>query len=595
MGSVPTLEQLAKEVSRGGARLSARQIDAVLTSSSPHARSFAILLRAADMFRDSHEGAVLEYLRRMRSRFKLLDPVLVANILWLYRRAGKEQEAAGECLDFARDALTQGQRDLALEACGAAMILDGMARFELVRDPRAALDVAGLYEQVAQAVSAGTAGQAGGADSKPANSPCGLDYKRQKPPDMPFVVNAVRRVATCESGVETASGRPPTVAAGQAPVPVAMITGNLVDDVVAYSKRVLQFARHLDPARYRLRVYSSENLAVRETPLFPFGIESPGSEVRAPKLMAELRGRGVSTVLLSRHLRFSEAAVHLSRRLEEDGIQIAFFQASLACPIDWLVARLARIPVKIAIHTGCSLFNRGLDATLFDNPANIAREADFWPADAGERITLAKGTDIADLRRGPPLARAELGIPASATVIGVLSNHLQERLSPPYVEVIGNVLRRNASAWFVAYGDVPPEKTTYFNTIGVASRVVWAGCQTRVGAALRMLDIYANEFPVGGSQSVIEAMACGVPVIAMRWSDAHAESAGANSVGKPFAIPGPDIEAYEKLLESWVRTPGARQAAAARLQRRAERRYSIERYVARAMAHAERLLGNAAR
>ena len=118
----------------------------------------------------------------------------------------------------------------------------------------------------------------------------------------------------------------------------------------------------------------------------------------------------------------------------------------------------------------------------------------------------------------------------------------------------------------------------FFVSRGVADRVRFGGRQACSGSALKVLDVYANEFPVGGSQSVIEAMACGIPVVALRWSDAHAESAGANAVGLGSAIPGPDIDAYRSLLRHFVCNAAARAKTAGKMTRRVEEHYSVRTY-----------------
>jgi len=173
-----------------------------------------------------------------------------------------------------------------------------------------------------------------------------------------------------------------------------------------------------------------------------------------------------------------------------------------------------------------------------------------------------------------------------------MSNHVDRRLSADYMQVIADTLRSHAHAWFIVFGsDALAEKLSVFTAAGVVERVRFGGRQTQAGAALKMLDIYANEFPVGGSQSVIEAMACGVPVVALRWSQAHAESAGAEAVGTPYAIETADMTAYRERLETWVVDADQRRAAGQALKRRAETLFSVKIYVSEVLGLAERMLG----
>jgi glycosyltransferase involved in cell wall biosynthesis len=66
--------------------------------------------------------------------------------------------------------------------------------------------------------------------------------------------------------------------------------------------------------------------------------------------------------------------------------------------------------------------------------------------------------------------------------------------------------------------------------------------------------VFLNEYPEGGATSVVEAVGCGVPVVAMRAGERHAEAIGAYLVG-PDAVRTPDRGAYWALVESWVTRP----------------------------------------
>ena len=225
----------------------------------------------------------------------------------------------------------------------------------------------------------------------------------------------------------------------------------------------------------------------------------------------------------------------------------------------------------------------GLNLTLYDNAVNMEREKAFWPDDAGEVRFLRQGTDIDAFDALPAAARPEYGLPEKAVLIGVLSNHLEKRLSEAYLDAIGGVLQRNASAWFVPIGGngLPPHAGEHLEGFGVLERVRAIPVQREPGRALKMLDIYANEFPVGGSQAVVEAMVCGLPIVAMRSDTTHVGSTGADIVGPPHAIEQPDAAAYERLLERWVNDAGSRKAAGAAMRMRALKEYSIRDYVRR--------------
>lgn len=488
-----------------------------------------ILLRAIRLVRQGSWNAALAVLLRTRSRLGFTPTAIMSGILDLCREMGMEQLAAHECLAFARDAVAMGCRDLALEACSAALILDGRAEFEIIREPARLREIAGWYEDTAAALA---------------------------------------RTLRCPSPGRRA-GRPR----------VGLLVPNLVDDTVANTKTLLHLVRHLDRTRCEAVVYVTENLSRRESPLFPYGCCGGTSETRGAVSLRTIHEQGVPVHVAERSGTFTQSALALADRIAMDAPDLLIVQSGLACPIDWLAARLAAVPIKATIHNGTSLYMPGMDINFYDNPANLDREAGCWEPAFGQRVVLAQGTDVEELRAQPALSRAGLGIPADAVVIGTLSNHLDRRMSPDYLGTIADVLAAEKNAWFVGFGGGKLSAARdFFALRGLAARVRFGGRQACAGSALKVLDIYANEFPVGGSQSVIEAMACGIPVVALRWSGAHAESAGANAVGAAFAVPGPDVEAYRRRLRSWISDTAARREAAEAMRRRAERDFSVRAY-----------------
>ena len=497
-----------------------------------------LLEQSAMCFRARREAEALDVLLGARDRLGYVPLPIIHNVLWLCRRLGRQRQAADECLKFGRDAIGMGYHDLGLEACSAALLLDAQAGFDLIRRPAALSDIAALYERVAAA-----------------------------------------------QAVAAAPNRP------RGRVHVAVLVPNLVDHVVAYTKTVLHLARFLDREKYRLTVYVSENSSRREAAQFPFGCIDGTTPQTGARTLRELEGLRVPVVVWPRSLPFTNAAARLADAMRRNEVRVLLLASGLACPIDWLAARWSGAPVRFGLHLGTSFFMRGMDATLYDNEENIRREDACWKPEMGRRIVWRAGTDMDELCRQPALPRERFGIPRDAVVFGTLSNHLDRRLSMPYLQVVSELLRDHPAAWFVAFGSGEVgEKKAFFESRGVASRVVFAGRQTQSGSSLKLLDIYLNEFPVGGSQSVIEAMACGVPVVAMRWSDAHAESAGASAVGEKYAVANRDMRAYAALAARWAADRDTRINVGKELQSRAEKHYSVKNAIGALMNMAEECL-----
>jgi len=501
-------------------------------------QTLGILLRSAGFYREQKYALALQQLADIRRLIGFYPLSIMVNIVWLAQEIRQEQFAAHQCLQFASDTVAMGYPDLGLEACTAAYILDGLSNFEITKDPEQ-LKKTGLFFQQA--------------------------LKNQP-------IERIERSYTKKS----------------APRNVAIIVPNLVDHIVAYTRRILQFARYLNPEKYHLRIYVTENLSQRTAPGFPYGCIEGESRISGAATLAALKQIGWPVFILDRDLPFLKAGNKLARQLERDEIDMAIFQSGMACPIDWIAMRTSNIPVKAGIHIGTSYYGSALDMVFFDNPQNIQRESNWDEKADGKRIVLPKGTDIDLLDAQKAIGRERLHIPEDAVIVGTLSNHLDQRLSAEYMDVVSEIMKENVKVWFVPIGaNTIQEKMIHFQQYGVAGRVRFAGRQQQIGSALKLLDIYASEFPVGGAQSVMEAMACRIPVVALRWSNAHAESAAAEVAGLPYGILSRDLSAYKNMLNHLIRNPAARKEAGESMRLRAEERFSAGNYIQMLMQHLE--------
>ena len=542
MSVLGSLEDISKDLG-GRNETSSMFIQQLLNGPDEERRIFGYIVKAAiELTHDGHAVA-LHTLRGIRNIFGYQTLTAIHHIIGLCRRLGNEQLAAFECLKFADDCIQQGYDDLALEASAAALILDGIGDFLITKTPSQSLNVASMYEYVSS-----------------------------------HIQRTSKRVSRGRS-----SNR----------LRVGLLVPNLVDNYVAYTKRILQFAQHIDRSRYELRVFSSENHAGRTHPFFPFGPKGVGSMQSGIQTIEALKQLDVPVLLGRRDLSYTKAACELADEIEQYHIDVLLLQTGLSAPIDWIVTRISDVPVKMSIHIGSTLFMPTLDATIFDNPSNITREESCWADRFGDRVIIPKGVDVKAVQAQSPYDRKSLGIPKDAVVIGTMSNHLAARLTRDYCHIIIDVMNRYPEVYFVAFGSGSGRKQkALFEAEGVSDRVCFPGQQQDVGAALAMLDIYAVEFPVGGSQSVLEAMACGIPVLAMRWSHAHAESSAAELIGEEFAVRGAALQEYRQRLIRFIEDSAYRRYVGNALKEKCETIYRIEDYLANILEEAEKRLHN---
>jgi glycosyltransferase involved in cell wall biosynthesis len=490
----------------------------------------SVALRAVESYRAGRFGELPSIIQNAQSIFPVLPVPLFRLLLAARQLAGEQDRIAMDFLDFGCAAVDAGQHEIGAEAIGSAFVEDAACSLNLVYQPAEIRRGTDRYEIIA--------GESG---AKWPIRPEHRDGDRLR---------------------------------------IGLLIPNLVDNVVAYTKRVLDFSKYLDAAKCDLHVYSTENMCHRARQL-PCRHSAEPSEQWGRESLAILRQRGVHVYLAERNVSLIQAAHDVAGRVTTDGIEVLVTQAGPTMPIDWLACRLCKAPVKIHIHIGIPLYQRGIAVTLFDNAHNMERERTCWPDYAGDLRLMRQGTDIELLDAQQPFERRHFGLSEDNVLVGVLSNHLDTRLGASYVDVIIAALKQNPEARFVPIGgkQLSGAVLEQFRLSGVGKQIVHIPVQKEVGRILKMLDVFAAEFPVSGSQSVVEAMVCGIPVVAMRSSNTHVGSTGADIVGSEYAIGQYDPQAYLARLKEWMGNVPARRLAGCAMRMRAEREFSIRRYV----------------
>jgi glycosyltransferase involved in cell wall biosynthesis len=121
--------------------------------------------------------------------------------------------------------------------------------------------------------------------------------------------------------------------------------------------------------------------------------------------------------------------------------------------------------------------------------------------------------------RAPEL-RAEWGVPPDAPLAGIVARMKPERGHEELLRAFAAVLERLPEAWLVLVGRGEHERRLreLAAQLHVAHRVVFGGYRTgsALVAAYRALDVavWLREGNDGACRGVLEAMACGVPVLA---------------------------------------------------------------------------------
>ena len=146
--------------------------------------------------------------------------------------------------------------------------------------------------------------------------------------------------------------------------------------------------------------------------------------------------------------------------------------------------------------------------------------------DASNIVVIRNGVDLSRFD-GPPAGaslRSELGIPADAPLVTVVSRLTRLKGIENFLEATAALKRRYPEARFLIVGETAPSDRPYLTELtdlaarlGVADRVIFTGLRSDVPSVLGCADVAVmpslNE---ALSNVLLESMAAGAPVVATR-------------------------------------------------------------------------------
>jgi len=173
--------------------------------------------------------------------------------------------------------------------------------------------------------------------------------------------------------------------------------------------------------------------------------------------------------------------------------------------------------------------------------------------------------------------RSQLGIPDSAIVVGSVG-----RLQPvkQFELAIKAIARLHDNVHLILVGDGPlaGELTAQANRANVSGRVHLVGHHVNIGRWLDAFDIFVNtSLSEGMSQSILEAMAAGLPMVVTDVGDSKAMVAGADPCG--LVVCASDVDAFAASLKKLVDNPDLRAETGRNAVSRHDRFYSFSRMI----------------
>jgi sugar transferase (PEP-CTERM/EpsH1 system associated) len=208
----------------------------------------------------------------------------------------------------------------------------------------------------------------------------------------------------------------------------------------------------------------------------------------------------------------------------------------------------------------------GVPATRIDQIYNGVDTARFFPAPGGRAAI-----------DGCPFQGAGYWLVGTVGRMEAVKD--QTNLARAFVSAVSANPEARARLRLVLVGDgkLKSEIEAILDSAGMRELAWFAGERTDVVPMLQGLDCFVlPSLAEGVSNTILEAMACGLPVVATQVG-ANAELVEQNMTGR--MVPSADSEALAREIGAYFATPGLARQHGQAARRRVERRFSLERMV----------------
>lgn len=207
--------------------------------------------------------------------------------------------------------------------------------------------------------------------------------------------------------------------------------------------------------------------------------------------------------------------------------------------------------------------------------------------DAENIATIPNGVDVRSFERPPDAAwlHRAFGFPAGTPIVAVVSRLAPRKGLEQFVAAAAIVAQRIPAARFLVVGEANPLQPGYGVEIealvrarGLSERVTFAGFRDDIPAVLASVSVSVNpSLDEALSNSLLESMAAGVPVVATRVGGTpEALTDGEHGL----LVPPDDVPALAEAITTVLENADLARRLASAARARACERYSVERMVA---------------
>jgi hypothetical protein len=324
-------------------------------------------------------------------------------------------------------------------------------------------------------------------------------------------------------------------------------------------------------------VIAAEELTARTPPGSFLSLPEAPSQRTGAELIARMRAAGAEVHLVptgGSYLDGASAAISLARGLNLD---VAAFVASPACPIQAAMAFGRVAALQVNHNIGVCLPIAGMDAILYHNAGKAMEDRGELERRGIDTVAISCiGCETA-ATGAAAISRAQMQIPETAVLLLSIGNKLPDRFGAgDFARHLADFMQTHPDVWWLGVGRGDLQKAIApLVQAGVANRARLHGATSTPHAFMKAADILINEYPEGGGSTVMEAMACGIPVAAMAAGRQHGHNIGAYLVGPEYAIDAYDPTRYWSLVDRWCKSAEERRAAGRRLRQRVRERFDF--------------------
>lgn len=360
---------------------------------------------------------------------------------------------------------------------------------------------------------------------------------------------------------------------------LAHVTAGLVESGHAPTRLLALLLEHRNRELFDVMVVATERHVFRKSEYPPTGYLSPRSYERAPNLIQKWQSDGIR-VCVAKPQKYEKDAAEVSRLLNVHNIDVAVFHGPDS--INTICAQITDVPLRVLFEHGTTPTYPGYDIVICSSEQTKEIHQKEFESLGTKPYVLPYAYDVRSRWKATSPSKKELGYPEDSFLMTTISNHLDARLGTEMCKAIAEILQRCPKTYYTPIGRINAEKLlAVFAEYGVAQRVILHGNKENPANETRVMQLYLNEFPFGSGLGVLEAMACGCPVVTM--CDIHGPPQaryGAVYFGEEHAVTSGKREDYVALACRLIQDPEMYRQWSEHAIRQYEKHADVKAYVA---------------